>query len=236
MPIIAPSFSERYHRHVMDLDAIRENTRKLLATLPAGVTLVAAGKTRTPEELRAAVEGGVQIIGHNYVQEAEACIQALGRKIKHHCIGHLQRNKAKKAAQLFDMIETVDGMKIASALDKACAAAGKTMPILVEVNSAEEDNKAGALPAEVATLVRDLSTLNHLKVEGLMTMGPWTDDPEDVRPHLRRTKELFDQLSETSIPNVVMRHLSMGMSDSYLVAIEEGASMVRIGTRLFGPR
>ena len=220
----------------MDLDAIRKRTRELLAALPAGVTLVAAGKTRTPEELRAAVEGGVQIIGHNYVQEAEACIQALGREIKNHCIGHLQRNKAKKAAQLFDMIETVDGMKIASALDKACAASGKLLPILVEVNSAEEDNKAGALPADVAALVKDLSALDHLRVEGLMTMGPWTEDPEEVRPYLRRTKELFDQLSETGIPNVVMRHLSMGMSDSYLVAIEEGASMVRIGTRLFGPR
>lgn len=220
----------------MDLDAIRENTRKLLATLPEGVTLVAAGKTRTPEELRAAVEGGVQIIGHNYVQEAEGCIQALGREVKYHCIGHLQRNKAKKAAQLFDMIETVDNMKIASALDKACAGLGKIMPVLIEVNSAEEDNKAGALPAGVATLVKALSALDHVRVEGLMTMGPWTEDPEEVRPYLRRTKELFDELSETSIPDVVMRHLSMGMSDSYLVAIEEGATMVRIGTSLFGPR
>jgi len=220
----------------MDLDAIRENTRKLLATLPAGVTLVAAGKTRTPEELRAAVDGGVQIIGHNYIQEAEHCIQALGREVKWHCIGHLQRNKAKKAAQLFDLIETVDSLKIASALDKACAASGKVMPVLVEVNSAEEDNKAGALPAEVAALLKDLSALGHVRVEGLMTMGPWTEDPEEVRPYLRRTKELFDELSETSIPDVVMQHLSMGMSDSYLVAIEEGATMVRIGTRLFGPR
>jgi pyridoxal phosphate enzyme (YggS family) len=225
----------------MDLDDIRENTRKLLAELPEGVTLVAAGKTRTPEELRAAVEGGVRIIGHNYVQEAERCIQALGREIlsqglRYHCIGHIQRNKAKKAAPLFDMIETVDNMKIASALDRACADLGKVMPVLVEVNSAEEENKAGVLPADVETLVRDLSALGCLRVEGLMTMGPWTEDPEEVRPYLRRTKELFDQLSGNNIPNVRMRHLSMGMSDSYLVAIEEGASMVRIGTRLFGPR
>jgi len=220
----------------MDLDAIRENTRKLLATLPAGVTLVAAGKTRTPEQIKAVVEGGVQIIGHNYVQEAEACIQALGREIKYHCIGHLQRNKAKKAAQLFDMIETVDSMKLAAALDKACEVSAKVMPVLVEVNSAEEDNKAGALPADVAALVKELAALDHLKVEGLMTMGPWTEDPEEVRPYLRRTKDLFDQLSGKNIPNVTMRHLSMGMSGSYLVAIEEGASMVRIGTRLFGPR
>jgi pyridoxal phosphate enzyme (YggS family) len=127
-------------------------------------------------------------------------------------------------------------MKIASALDKASAALGKVMPVLIEVNSAEEDNKSGALPNDVAALANDLSVLEHLKVEGLMTMGPWTEDPEEVRPYLRRTKELFDQLSEKSIPNVTMRHLSMGMSDSYLVAIEEGASMVRIGTRLFGSR
>jgi pyridoxal phosphate enzyme (YggS family) len=220
----------------MDLDAVRENTKELLASLPEGVTLVAAGKTRAPEELRAAVEAGVQIIGHNYVQEAERCIEALGREVRWHCIGHLQRNKAKKAAQLFDMIETVDSMKIAGALDKASSALGKVMPVLIEVNSAEEDNKSGAMPQEVEALVKDLSSLDHLKVEGLMTMGPWTEDPEEVRPYLRRTKELFNQLSEKNIPNVTMRHLSMGMSDSYLVAIEEGASMVRIGTRLFGPR
>lgn len=225
----------------MDLDAIRENARKLLASLPAAVTLVAAGKTRTPEELKAAVAGGVRIIGHNYVQEAERCIEAIGhevlsRRLRWHCIGHLQRNKAQKAAQLFDMIETVDGLKIASALDRACAACGKIMPVLVEVNSAEENNKSGALPAEVEPLVRDLSALDHLRVEGLMTMGPWTEDPEAVRPYLRRTRELFDQLCAKNLPNVFMQHLSMGMSDSYLVAIEEGASMVRIGTRLFGPR
>jgi hypothetical protein len=220
----------------MDLDAVRQNTKELLASLPEGVTLVAAGKTRSPEELEAAVEAGVRIIGHNYVQEAERCIEALGRDVKWHCIGHLQRNKAKKAVQLFDMVETVDSMKIASALDKACKALDKVMPVLIEVNSAEEDNKSGALPTGVEALVRDLSSLEHVKVEGLMTMGPWTEDPEEVRPYLRRTKELFDQLSGIDIPNVTMRHLSMGMSDSYLVAIEEGASMVRIGTRLFGPR
>ncbi len=220
----------------MDLDTIRENTRELLASLPEGVTLVAAGKTRSPEELRAAVEAGVRIIGHNYVQEAERCIVTLGRDIRWHCIGHLQRKKAKKAAQLFDMVETVDSLKIASALDKACRALGKVMPVLIEVNSAEEDDKAGALPADVAALVKELAALEHIKVEGLMTMGPWTEDPEGVRPYLRRTKELFDRLSEMNISNVTMRHLSMGMSDSYLVAIEEGATMVRIGTRLFGPR
>ena len=220
----------------MDLDAVRQNTKELLASLPQGVTLVAAGKTRTVEELRAAVEAGVRIIGHNYVQEAERCIESLGRDIRWHCIGHLQRNKAKKAAQLFDMIETVDGMKIAAALDRACAALDKVMPVLVEVNSAEEENKSGALPDDVAALVKELAALEHLKVEGLMTMGPWTEDPEEVRPYLRRTKELFDQLSVGGTPNVEMRYLSMGMSDSYLVAIEEGANLVRIGTRLFGPR
>jgi len=220
----------------MDPDTVRQNTKELLASLPQGVTLVAAGKTRSPEELRAAIEAGVRIIGHNYVQEAERCIEALGREIRWHCIGHLQRKKAKKAAQLFDMIETVDSKRIGAALDQACAAAGKVMPILIEVNSAEEDNKYGVPPAEVAALVKELAALDHLKVEGLMTMGPWTEDPEEVRPYLRRTKELFDQMSEMRIPDVTMQHLSMGMSDSYLVAIEEGATMVRIGTRLFGPR
>jgi pyridoxal phosphate enzyme (YggS family) len=225
----------------MDLDAVRQNAKDLLASLPEGVTLVAAGKTRSPEELRAAVDAGVRIIGHNYVQEAERSIEVLGREVlsrrlRWHCIGHLQRNKAKKAAQLFDMVETVDSMKIASALDRACKPLDKVMPVLVEVNSAEEENKSGALPADVAALVKELAALDHIKVEGLMTMGPWTEDPEEVRPYLRRTRDLFDRLSEMNIPNVTMLHLSMGMSDSYLVAIEEGANMVRIGTKLFGPR
>lgn len=220
----------------MDFQAIQQTTRELIASLPEGVTLVAAGKTRTPEQLKAVVAGGVKIIGHNYVQEAERSIAALGRVVKWHCIGHLQRNKAKKAAAIFDMIETIDSQRIALAVDQACASLNKVMPVLIEVNSAEEESKDGVAPDQAETLIGELLDLKHIRVEGLMTMGPFSDDPEDSRPGFRRTKALFDHLAGLDLPGVSMRHLSMGMSDSYEVAIEEGASMVRIGTRLFGPR
>lgn len=220
----------------MPHEPITRNVQKTIAELPDTVTLVAAGKTRTPAQLQAAIAGGVNIIGHNYIQEAEASIEALGRTVRWHFIGHLQRNKAKKAAALFDMVETVDKLSLGQALDRACKDLGKKLPILIEVNSGEEDNKAGCLPEHVPALARELSALENLSLEGLMTMGPWLDDPEDMRPYFRLTRELFDELAAASIAGTHMRHLSMGMSDSYRVAIEEGASLVRIGTALFGSR
>jgi len=220
----------------MDRDRIKTNVSRVIASLPAGVTLVAAGKTRTPEQLRAAVDGGVSVIGHNYVQEAEASISALGRQVRWHFIGHLQRNKARKAVELFDMIETLDSVRLARALDRACAEANRVMPVLIEVNSGEEDSKAGAMPDRVQALARELSGFEHLRLQGLMTMGPWLADPAQMRPCFRLTRELFDALSLAGIEGAEMKYLSMGMSDSYRVAIEEGANLVRIGTALFGPR
>ncbi len=220
----------------MERDRIKTNVSRVIASLPAGVTLVAAGKTRTPEQLRAAVDGGVRVIGHNYVQEAEASISALGRQVRWHFIGHLQRNKARKAVELFDMIETLDSVRLARALDRACAEAGKVMPVLIEVNSGEEDSKAGAMPDRVQSLARELAGFERLRLIGLMTMGPWLADPEKMRPCFRLTRELFDTLSFAGIEGAEMKYLSMGMSDSYRVAIEEGANLVRIGTALFGPR
>jgi pyridoxal phosphate enzyme (YggS family) len=151
-------------------------------------------------------------------------------------IGHLQRNKAKKAVKLFDLIETVDSWRLAVALDRHCAAAGKVMPVLIEINSGREASKTGILPEEVDDLVRRLSELSNIQVQGLMTMGPRFGNPEDARPYFRATREIFDRLSAQNLLNVAMRTLSMGMSNSYLVAIEEGANMIRIGTKLFGER
>jgi len=225
----------RYHRGV-ELGEITRNARELLASLPPQVTLVAAGKSRSPEQLRAAVEGGITAIGHNYVQEAELSVAALGSAARWHFIGHLQGNKAKKAAALFDCVETVDTLRLGQALERACAERGKILPVLIEINIDAEENKAGARPEEAEALIRALAALPHLRVEGLMTMGKWTDDPEDNRPAFRRTRALFEALSKLAIPGADLRHLSMGMSDSYRVAIEEGATRVRIGTRLFGPR
>jgi len=149
-------------------------------------------------------------------------------------IGHLQKNKVKKAVRLFDMIETLDSWPLAKLIDRRCAAIGKIMPVLVEINSGREASKTGVLPEEVDDLVRRVSDLQHIRVQGLMTMGPRFGNPEDARPYFRATKEAFDRLAKANLPNVEMRYLSMGMSNSYQVALEEGANMVRLGTVLFG--
>jgi PLP dependent protein len=215
---------------------IKENIEKILRELPEGVQLVAAAKSRTPDEIKEAIGSGLEIIGHNYVQEAERAWQAIGPGAKWHMIGHLQSNKAKIAARIFDMIETVDSMKLAEAIDRACKEINKIMPVLIEVNSGEEGQKAGVLPKDAVTLIKNISALQNVRVMGLMTMGPFSDNPEDSRPYYKRTRTLFDEIKAMNIPGVEMRFLSMGMSGSYRVAIEEGANLVRIGTMIFGER
>jgi len=215
---------------------IREQVKKILDELPEGVMLVGAAKTRTPEEILEAIEAGLEIVGENYVQETEKAFEVIGKKAKWHMIGHLQSNKAKKAVKVFDMIETVDSMKLARELDKACGKMEKTMPVLVEINSGEESQKAGVMPDDALSLIQEISTLNNIKVMGLMTMGPFAGDPEDARPYFQKTRAIFEKLKAMNLPNVEMKHLSMGMSNSYKVALEEGANMVRIGTKLFGER
>jgi len=151
-------------------------------------------------------------------------------------IGHLQRNKVKKAIKIFDMIETVDSVRLAKEIDKQCKKIGKVMPVLIEINSAKEEQKSGVMPEDALSLMQDISRFENIKIMGLMTMGPFLEDPEDLRPYFRLTKELFEKIKDIGIDGVEMRYLSMGMSDSYRVAIEEGANMVRIGTLLFGKR
>jgi pyridoxal phosphate enzyme (YggS family) len=218
----------------MSIEMIEARVNQILETLPPGVTLVAAAKSRTPEEVEAVVRAGVTCVGHNYIKEAKRMIPVVGHDVQWHMIGHLQRNKAKKAVQLFDMIETIDSWRLAVALDRYCTAVGKTMPVLVEINSGREARKTGVLPEEVDDLVRELSKLSSIRVQGLMTMGPRFGDPEDARPYFRATREAFERLATLNLPNVTMRTLSMGMSNSYLTAIEEGTNMVRIGSQIFG--
>jgi pyridoxal phosphate enzyme (YggS family) len=215
---------------------IRENSQKLLQELPEGVELVAAAKTRTADEVLAAVEAGIKVIGQNYVQEAEAIYPAIGKKARWHFIGHLQRNKVKKAVKLFDMIETVDSVELAEEIDKRCAATGKVMPVLVEINSGKEPQKAGVLPEKAEELVRAIARLANIRVMGLMTMGPRFGNPEDSRPYFVNTKKIFERIKALKIANVEMKYLSMGMTNSYRVALEEGANLVRIGTLIFGER
>jgi hypothetical protein len=218
-------------------DSIEERTRRLFSEILPGVTVVAAAKMRTTSEVRAVLAAGVSIIGENYVQEAAAAQAAVGRAAAEwHLIGRLQRNKAKDAVRLFDLIQTVDSVRLAEAVDAASRALGRVTPILVEVNSAREPQKSGVLPDDAADLVRALERLEAVRVLGLMTMGPLVADPEALRPAFRDTKRLFDDLGRCGLEHAQMRILSMGMSDSYRVAIEEGATMVRVGTALFGPR
>lgn len=215
---------------------IGDNVRQLLNELPKGVELVAAAKTRTPSEILEAVEAGVRIVGENYVQEAERAYQVVANRAKWHFIGHLQKNKVKRAVTLFDMIETVDSLEIAREIDRRCAQCGKIMLVLIEVNSGREIQKSGVFPEKAIELVTEIATLNHIRIMGLMTMGPLRKDPQDMRPYFRETNKLFCEIRKLTLPNVDMKYLSMGMTDSYKIALEEGANMVRIGTGIFGVR
>lgn len=218
---------------------IADNVAALLRELPPGVTLEAAVKTRTTEEIAEAFGAGVKVIGENYVQEADDHARGIGgtgAKAEWHLIGHLQSNKAKRAAELFQMVETIDSVNNGKGLDRACARLNKVMPVLIEVNSGREPQKDGAMPEAVEALVKDLSALKNVKVIGLMTMGPELHNPEELRPYFRETKAVFDRIAALKLPNVEMKILSMGMTDSYKIAIEEGATLVRIGSKIFGAR
>ncbi len=215
---------------------ITQNVRRLLNELPPGVRLEAAAKTRSSQEIAAAIAAGIAVVGQNYVQEAETARAAISAKVAWHCIGHLQKNKVKKAVALFDMIETVDSRALAAEIDKRCAQIGKVMPVLIEVNSGREPQKAGVLPEAAAGLISEIAGLPNIRVMGLMTMGPPLAAAEDYRPYFALTKRLFNEIAALNLPGVAMEYLSMGMTDSYRVAIEEGASLVRIGSRIFGPR
>ena len=219
------------------MPSIADRLRQLKATLPPHVELVAAAKMRSPVEVRAALDAGVSIVGHNYVQEAQAMIEQLGTDAASWAmIGHLQRNKVKTAVRLFDSIQTVDSLRLAETINKECEQLRRIMPILIEVNAAREPQKSGVFPEDVTDLAREIAQLESVSIRGLMTMGPLVSDPEQLRPIFRETKSLFDRIAASKIPNVSMNVLSMGMSNSYAVAIEEGATMIRLGTTVFGPR
>ena len=220
----------------IDINIIGASVSEIINSIPANIILVAASKRRIPEEVQAAINSGIKIVGYNYVQEAEKMYRFIGKQVKWHMIGHLQKNKVKKAAKLFDMIETLDSLKLAQVLDEQCYIENKIMPVLIEINSGKESNKTGVLPDKVDDLIFQMSKLNNLQLKGLMTMGPRFGNPEDARPYFKATKKAFDRIKRLNIPNVEMTYLSMGMSNSYNIAIEEGANIIRIGTKLFGER
>ncbi len=220
-------------RHVRDLmaEAARRSGRPATA-----IRLMAVTKTVDDDRILAAIRTGVEIIGENYVQEAKRKIEKLGKAGEWHLIGHLQTNKAKYAVHLFDMIHSVDRLELAAELDRRARAAGRVIPILIEVNVGGEESKSGIPLSAALDLVRLVAPLENLSIRGLMTMPPWFDDPEGSRPCFRALRELRDRIAEEAIPRVEMRELSMGMTDDYVVAIEEGATIVRIGRGIFGER
>lgn len=217
------------------MDSIKERYDEIKKTIPHGVTIVAASKQRTIEEIEEATRAGIEIIGENYVQEAINKYKKI-EGLKWHIIGHLQRNKVKDAIKICDCIQSVDSVRLAKEIDQQCAKMFKIIPIFIEVNIGSEESKSGAKPDEVIDIIRQIAELPNLRIEGMMTMEPYFENPEDARPYLKRMKQLFDEVKSCNIPNTDIKILSMGMSNSYQVAIEEGSNMVRIGTRLFGPR
>jgi len=215
---------------------IKKNVKKILDELPEDVELVAAAKTRTPEEMREAIEAGIKIVGENYVQEAQKAFEAIGKRVKWHFIGYLQKNKVKKAVKIFDMIETIDSYMLAQEIDKRCSQISKIMPILIEINSGREEQKSGVFPEDALDLIQKISLLPQIKVMGLMTMGPRFGNPEASRPYFTETRKVFEKIKALNLPRIEMKYLSMGMTNSYQIAIEEKANMVRIGTLIFGKR
>jgi pyridoxal phosphate enzyme (YggS family) len=218
-------------------ELIKPNVAKLLAEIPDGVEVVAAAKGRTPEEVLEAVRAGIRIIGENYVKEAKEVHELIGKRAKWHFIGTLQKHNVRKAAlELFDMIESVDSLETAREIDRKCGQIGKIMPVLIEVNSGREPRKSGVLPEDAQQLVREISVLPNVRVMGLMTMGPRFGNPEDSRPYFAETRRVFERIKGLKLSNVEMKYLSMGMTNSYQVALEEGANIIRIGTKIFGER
>jgi len=201
---------------------------------PDSVTLLAVSKTHPPETIEAAAGCGLAFFGENKIQEAKAKIPLCPGKLRWHFIGHLQSNKCRDAVELFEMIQSVDSLGLAREISRRCESAAKTMPVLLEVNLAGEASKFGYRPEQLLAELKELNQLTRVEIHGLMTVPPWTLDAENSRPHFRRLRELKTQCEE--ILAAPLPHLSMGMSGDFEVAIEEGATMVRIGTALFGPR
>lgn len=217
----------------MELKTIEKTARSILNSVPSGVLVIAAAKTRSLEEVQAAMVGGIKCLGYNYIQEAEEMYKLIGTKANWHMIGHLQRNKTKNAVKIFEMVETIDSVRIAREVNKRSELENKVMPVLIEINSGIESNKTGVLPDNLDGFINQIKDFDNLQVQGLMTMGPRFGNPEDARPYFRLTKNAFDCLKKVNIPSIEMKYLSMGMSNTYEIAIEEGANIIRIGNKIF---
>lgn len=204
--------------------------------LPEDILLLAVTKTIDTDRIQEAVEAGLTSLGENKVQEILDKYETMGENVKWHLIGHLQTNKVKYIIDKVELIHSVESLKLAEEIEKRAAAKNIIMPILVEVNIAQEDSKFGLHPSEVETFIRNISTMQHICVKGLMTVAPYVENPEENRYYFRQLRELLVDINEKKIDNVHMDILSMGMTGDYEVAIEEGATIVRVGTGIFGER
>lgn len=200
------------------------------------IKLVVVTKTVDTDRITEAVAAGAKIFGENRVQEAQKKIEQLGSGATWHLIGHLQSNKAKYAVRLFDLIHSVDSIELAREIDRQASRAGKVQDILIEVNIAGEQGKSGIALSDAKSLVRHAAQLKNISIRGLMIIPPFSENPEDARPYFKQLKSLAEKIENEHIPGVSMKELSMGMSGDFEVAIEEGATMVRVGTAIFGER
>ena len=207
---------------------------------PQSITLMAVTKTVEPERIREAYAAGLRVFGENRVQEFEGKTEALSdlKDSEWHLIGHLQSNKAKKAVESFHWVDSVDSLRLAGKLNEAAKQLGRTLPVLIEIKVSEEKSKAGIEmdSPELEDLLLGAAKLDHLNVRGLMTVPPYTEDPEGARLYFRTLRDLRDKISLRKVPNISMDVLSMGMSHDFEVAIEEGSTCVRVGSAIFGAR
>jgi PLP dependent protein len=203
---------------------------------PDSVKLLAVTKTVSIPAIEKAIEAGITALGENYVQEAKEKIAAIGGRVSWHMIGHLQTNKAKYTVNLFDYIHSVDRLELAQEINKRARLTDRKINILIEINTSGEKTKSGITAAEAIALIKNVSLLDSVSVKGLMTMAPYSTNPEDSRPYFSELRHLRDKIISEGIPDIQMEELSMGMTDDFEIAIEEGATLVRIGRAIFGER
>lgn len=230
----------------LNSDEIKDNLSHILTNIeasckkagrdPKEVTLLAVSKKKPLEDIQAALEAGQHAFGENYVQELCEKYEDLGETVEWHMIGHLQRNKVKYIVDKAALIHSVDSIALAEQIEKEASKKGLTVPVLLEVNVAEEDTKWGFSSSDVMEAAKTIGALPHVTVRGLMTSAPYTEDPESNRPYFRKLKALQDQIASAGYPGVMADTLSMGMSGDYTVAVEEGATIVRVGSAIFGER
>lgn len=228
------------------MSAIAENVERVKARLaraaqavgrdPQEIELVVVTKNVGLPMIEEAIDAGITTIGENRVQEAHDKHRRITRPVKWHLVGHLQRNKVKPALEIFDMIHSVDSFRLAKEISRRARQMGKVVDILVQVNTSGEEAKSGLAPEETVDSIRSICSLEGSSVKGLMTIGAFLPDPEQVRPCFRLLRKLKEKVESAAIPGVQMKYLSMGMTNDFEVAVEEGANLVRIGTAIFGPR